>query len=66
MEAHNSDREMFSFPRLQRLMKDNSHADGLIEFLLTELEEFTGEVWSQEDDITMVVLRKITAEGTHE
>ena len=66
VEAHNPDREMFGFPRLQRLMKDNSQADGLIEFLLTELEEFTGEVWSQEDDITMVVLRKITTEGTHE
>jgi hypothetical protein len=49
---------MFSFPRLQNLLKDHSHADGHIEFLLNELQDFTGEDWDQEDDITLVILRK--------
>ena len=59
VEAHNTDREMFSFPRLQRLLRDHSHADDFIEFLLNELQDFTGPIWEQEDDITLVMLRKI-------
>jgi hypothetical protein len=30
----------------------------LIDFLLAELERFTGEDWEQEDDITMVTLQR--------
>jgi serine phosphatase RsbU (regulator of sigma subunit) len=60
VEAHNTDREMFSFPRLQRLMIDHSHADNLIEVLLNQLQDFTGSIWEQEDDITLLMLRKVT------
>lgn len=60
VEAHDMENEMFGFPRLQQLMKDHSHSVDLIEFLLRELQDFTGAVWEQEDDITLVVLRKIT------
>jgi serine phosphatase RsbU (regulator of sigma subunit) len=59
VEAHNADRAMFSFSRLQRLMKDRAHQDGLIDFLFDELQGFTGTGWEQEDDITMVILRKM-------
>lgn len=59
VEAHNPDREMFGFPRLQDLLAD--HADGATvnEFLLQQLATFTGEGWEQEDDVTMVVLQRL-------
>jgi serine phosphatase RsbU (regulator of sigma subunit) len=58
VEAHNSEREMFGFPRLQALLE--VHADGasLIDFLLSELRSFTGEGWEQEDDMTMLTLKR--------
>jgi serine phosphatase RsbU (regulator of sigma subunit)/anti-sigma regulatory factor (Ser/Thr protein kinase) len=63
VEAHNVERDMFSFPRLRRLVAEHPAADGtaLIRFLLTELERFTGTPWEQEDDITLVTLRRCAA-----
>ena len=60
VEAHNPQRDMFSFPRLRRLMAEHPVGDGaaLIRFLLSELERFTGAAWEQEDDITLVTLRR--------
>lgn len=57
VEAHDPEREMFGFPRLQGLV--GAHRSGgasLVEFLLSELDRFTGEAWEQEDDITLVTL----------
>lgn len=59
VEAHNENGEMFGSPRLMELVQANSDGAGLIEILLKELEEFTGNGWQQEDDITLVVLRKV-------
>jgi serine phosphatase RsbU (regulator of sigma subunit)/type II secretory pathway pseudopilin PulG len=59
VEAHNAERAMFGFSRLQYLIKDGAHKDGLIKFLLNELQAFTGTDWEQEDDITLVMLRKM-------
>jgi serine phosphatase RsbU (regulator of sigma subunit) len=59
VEAHDPQREMFGFPRLQGLV--GSHRSGgssLIGFLLSELSRFTGEEWEQEDDITLVTLQR--------
>src|SRR5918911_643365 len=63
VEAHNAQRDMFSFPRLRRLMAEHPAGDGaeLIRFLLSELERFTGTAWEQEDDITLVTLRRCAA-----
>jgi serine phosphatase RsbU (regulator of sigma subunit) len=58
VEAHNPDREMFGSPRLQRLLKSHTNRRDPIEYLLGELQDFTGADWDQEDDITLVVLRK--------
>jgi hypothetical protein len=58
---------MFRFPRLQGLV--GTHPSGessLIDFLLCELTNFTGEGWEQEDDITLVTLeigRTLTTPG---
>jgi serine phosphatase RsbU (regulator of sigma subunit) len=59
VEAHDPNREMFGFPRLQGLV--GAHREGgssLIGFLLSELSRFTGEGWEQEDDITLVTLER--------
>ncbi len=62
VEAHAPDREMFGFPRLQGLV--GAHRSGgasLVEFLLSELARFTGDGWEQEDDITLVTLKRTEA-----
>src|SRR3712207_4608445 len=57
VEAHDPEREMFGFPRLQGLVgAHRSGGSSLISFLLAELARFTGEGWEQEDDITLVTL----------
>ncbi|HEX6710023.1 MAG TPA: SpoIIE family protein phosphatase [Rubrobacter sp.] len=59
VEAHDPQREMFGFPRLQGLV--GAHRSGgqeMVNFLLSELARFTGEGWEQEDDITLVTLER--------
>ena len=61
VEAHNSEREMFSFPRLMRLVGERGGGAPLIDFLLGELASFTGPGWEQEDDVTLVALERAPA-----
>jgi PAS domain S-box-containing protein len=59
VEAHDPHHEMFGFPRLQGLVGTHrSDESSLIDFLLSELTNFTGEEWEQEDDITLVTLER--------
>jgi serine phosphatase RsbU (regulator of sigma subunit) len=59
VEAHDPQREMFGFPRLQGMVGTHrSGGSSLIGFLLSELTSFTGEGWEQEDDITLVTLER--------
>jgi sigma-B regulation protein RsbU (phosphoserine phosphatase) len=58
VEAHDGERQMFGAPRLKRLIQNHSRDDGLIESLLNDLQGFTGPEWEQEDDVTLVVLKK--------
>ena len=60
VEAHDPKGEMFGFPRLQDLLALHNAGDSaeLIDFLLAELERFTGEGWEQEDDITLLTLER--------
>jgi len=61
VEAHNPQGEMFSAPRLRRLLAEHpTGAKGLTASVLEELERFTGEGWEQEDDITLVALESST------
>jgi serine phosphatase RsbU (regulator of sigma subunit) len=59
VEAHNSEGEMFSFPRLQALVAAHAEGEPLVDFLMEELYSFTGERWEQEDDITLVTLHRV-------
>ena len=56
-EAHNPQGEMFGFPRLQKVV-ESSGSEHLIDECLTELKEFVGSDWEQEDDITLVTLQR--------
>jgi serine phosphatase RsbU (regulator of sigma subunit) len=49
---------MFGFPRLQSLVAEHAQGEPLVDFLMEELYSFTGERWEQEDDITLVTLRR--------
>jgi predicted ester cyclase len=61
VEAHDPQREMFGFPRLQELVSEHGEEESLEEALLEELYSFVGEGWEQEDDITLVTLRRAAA-----
>jgi steroid delta-isomerase-like uncharacterized protein len=62
VEAHESQGEMFGFPRLRRLVAEHDAEEGsLVDFLMDELRSFTGDGWEQEDDITLVTLRRSAA-----
>ncbi len=65
VEAHNPKGEMFGFPRLRVLVaeRDDDDERSLVDSLLGELYSFTGEGWEQEDDITLVTLRRAAASG---
>ncbi|HEX2739385.1 MAG TPA: SpoIIE family protein phosphatase [Rubrobacter sp.] len=59
VEAHDPQREMFGFPRLQGLVgAHRSGGEAMVGFLLSELARFTGDDWEQEDDITLVTLER--------
>jgi serine phosphatase RsbU (regulator of sigma subunit) len=50
---------MFGFPRLQALIAEHAgDKRSLGDFLLEELYTFVGEGWEQEDDITLLTLRR--------
>jgi serine phosphatase RsbU (regulator of sigma subunit) len=58
VEAHDPQGEMFGFPRLRALVAKHNEEEPLGEFLLEELYSFVGEGWEQEDDITLLTLRR--------
>ncbi len=61
VEAHNPKGEMFGFPRLRELVAEHGEQRSLEEALLGELYSFVGERWEQEDDITLLTLRRSDA-----
>jgi len=58
VEAHNPKGEMFGFPRLRALIAEHAVEGSLGEFLMEELYSFVGEGWEQEDDITLLTLKR--------
>ncbi len=61
VEAHNPRGEMFGFPRLRALVAEHGEERSLRNLLLEELYSFVGEGWEQEDDITLLTLRRSSA-----
>jgi steroid delta-isomerase-like uncharacterized protein len=61
VEAHDPEGEMFGFPRLRSLIAEHSEERSLVDSLLEELYSFVEEGWEQEDDITLLTLRRLTS-----
>jgi hypothetical protein len=49
---------MFGFPKLGRLISEHAEGGSLSDLLMEELYSFVGEGWEQEDDITLLWLRR--------
>jgi serine phosphatase RsbU (regulator of sigma subunit) len=59
VETHDSQRQMFGFPRLKALVAKHGDEEGALGNIpLEELYSFVGEGWEQEDDITLLMLRR--------
>ena len=59
VEAHDQRGEMFGFPRLRELLAEHGDEERSLEqALLEELYSFVGDGWEQEDDITLLTLRR--------
>jgi serine phosphatase RsbU (regulator of sigma subunit) len=59
VEAHDPKGQMFGFPRLKALISEHGEEDrALGDFLMEELYSFVGEGWEQEDDITLLTLKR--------
>ena len=58
VEAHDPEGEMFGFPRLRELLAEHGEERSLGDSVLEELYSFVGEGWEQEDDITLLTLRR--------
>jgi serine phosphatase RsbU (regulator of sigma subunit)/predicted ester cyclase len=62
VEAHNRRGEIFGTPRIRGFLSESPEGGrGLSVTLMEELERFTGEGWEQEDDITLLTLRRSSA-----
>ncbi len=60
VEAHRSRREIFGFDRVRELSGSCAGDETqLIQCLLEALAAFTGKKWDQEDDITLLALRRL-------
>ena len=62
VEAHDPRGDMFGFPRLRALIAQQGEERQLGDSLLEDLSSFTGEDWEQEDDITLLTLRRSRTE----
>ncbi|HEX5699525.1 MAG TPA: SpoIIE family protein phosphatase [Rubrobacter sp.] len=58
VEAHDPKGEMFGFPRLRAHVAERGEERSLGEYLMEELYSFVGKGWEQEDDITLLTLRR--------
>jgi serine phosphatase RsbU (regulator of sigma subunit)/ketosteroid isomerase-like protein len=59
VEAHDPQGEMFGTPRLRDVLSERSEGGNVLSAdLMEELESFTGEGWEQEDDITLLTLKR--------
>jgi hypothetical protein len=54
---------MFGFPRFRARVAEHGQERALGNLLLEELYSFTGEGWEQEDDITLLTLRRSASLG---
>ncbi len=61
VEAHDPKGEMFGFPKLKALVAEQGEEGSLGDLCLEELYSFVGESWEQEDDITLLTLKRFAS-----
>jgi serine phosphatase RsbU (regulator of sigma subunit)/predicted ester cyclase len=61
VEAHDPQGEMFGFPRLRALVAEHGEERALGDLLIEELYSFVEKGWEQEDDITLLTLRRFAS-----
>ena len=61
VEAHGPEGEMFGFPRLRARVAEHGEEAALGDYLMEELYSFVGDGWEQEDDITLLTLRRFAS-----
>lgn len=66
VEAHGPDGSMFGFPRLRDAFAAGRSGNELVDDLVEGLWRFTGRDWDQEDDLTIVTLRRAASAGRTE
>jgi serine phosphatase RsbU (regulator of sigma subunit)/anti-sigma regulatory factor (Ser/Thr protein kinase) len=66
VEAHDPGQQMYGFPRLRDAMTVDDAGSQLLDRLLDTLHQFTGPDWEQEDDITLVTMRRASGVSDHE
>ncbi len=65
VEVHAPDGDMYGFPRLREAIAvEAGWGTDVIDRLLERLHAFTGPGWEQEDDITVVALRRSAGAGS--
>ena len=58
VEAHDPKGETFGFPRLRALVAEHGEGRALGDLCLEDHYSFVGEGWEQEDDITLLTLKR--------
>jgi serine phosphatase RsbU (regulator of sigma subunit) len=65
VEAHNPHQEMYGNQRMEKMLQGTLKVDlpgsEMIDTLLASLRDFTGEGWDQEDDVTLVTVKRLPA-----
>jgi serine phosphatase RsbU (regulator of sigma subunit)/ketosteroid isomerase-like protein len=61
VEAYDPKGEMVGFPRLRALVAEQGEEGSLGDFCLEKLYSFVGEGWEQEDDITLLTLKRFAS-----
>ena len=61
VESHDETGDMFGFPRLRDLVAEHEGGQDLISTILDQLDRFRGEDGEQEDDVTMVTIRRTSS-----
>jgi anti-sigma regulatory factor (Ser/Thr protein kinase) len=59
VEAHNPAQEMLGFSQLHTLIAGSAGGKTIIPHLLEQLHHFTGDEWEQEDDVTLLALKRM-------
>ena len=65
IEARNADNQLYGNDRLFDLLKDKKNDPKLFDQLVINLGEFAGPGWEKEDDLTMVLLKRLRLNKSH-